>query len=77
LPHQRVHEAVGRAVDSHDRWRVRHDEVDGPLAGQPAAEFQHLAIVDDGSVEAFTLPAYVNADPASHRPKPALPDPRF
>ena len=65
-----------RAVDRHDRRLLCDDKVSDLLAPQPALERQDPAAIDDGDVEALPLSSHINADPAGHKSKHALPSTR-
>jgi hypothetical protein len=65
--------AAARAVDRYDCRPVRKDKVNDLPARQAALERQNPAIIDDGYVEALSLPAHINASPHSHGSKHAPP----
>jgi len=69
--------AAARAVDRDGYRLILHGKVSDLLARQMTLKRQNPAIIDDGDVEALSLPAHINADPRRHTSKHAAPQYRL
>jgi Pyridine nucleotide-disulphide oxidoreductase len=58
--------AAARAIDRHYGRLPCHDKISDLPAAQAVQKCQDPAVIDDGSVEAIPLAAYINADPPNH-----------
>src|ERR1700735_1504716 len=63
--------AAARAVNRDDSRPILHGKINDLRARQVALERQNPALIDDRDVEAFSISAYINADPRSHVTKHA------